>query len=80
MPGSCSLFTHLQLHEMLPVELPGSRSCWRWYIGQLCQQLFVRGEPIFHRGELRVSQRNVLAQPQQVRFGFEKLRFRRLFW
>jgi hypothetical protein len=48
MLGSCRLFTHLQLHEMLSAELPRSRlSC---------------------------------AQSQEVRFSFEKLRFRRIFW
>ena len=37
MVGSCWLFTHVQLHEMLSAELPGSRSCWRRYLGQLCE-------------------------------------------
>ncbi len=35
MVGSCWLFTHLQLHEMLSTELPRSRSRWHRYVGQL---------------------------------------------
>jgi len=80
MVGSCWLFTHLQLHEMLSAELPGSRSRRRRHVSRLCEQLFVRGKSIFHSREFRIGQRNILAQSQQVRFGFEKLRFRRIFW
>jgi hypothetical protein len=31
------LFTHLQLHEMLPAELSGSRPFWRRHVGQFCE-------------------------------------------
>jgi hypothetical protein len=37
MFGFYWLFTHLQLHEMLPAELPGSRLFGRRYVGQLCE-------------------------------------------
>ncbi len=33
MVGLCWLLTHLQLHEMLSPELPGSRPCWGRYVG-----------------------------------------------
>src|ERR1700757_4512749 len=36
MVGSCRLFTHLQLHQMLSAELSGSRSCRGRYVGQRC--------------------------------------------
>jgi hypothetical protein len=76
MIGACWLFTHLQLHEVPTSDLPGRWSGWRWYVDKLLEQLLIRCQPIFHSGQLCVRQRNILAQPQEVCFGFEKLRLR----
>jgi len=60
MVGSCWRLTHLQLHKMLSAELPGSRSRWRRYVRQLCEQLFVRANSFlnirdFYLGSSRSS-------------------------
>ena len=73
MVGSCWLLTQVQLHEVLSTELSGSRSRWRRHVSQLRQQLFIRCKSTFHGSEFRIGQGNILTQPQQVGFGFEKL-------
>ena len=47
---------------------------------QLRQQLFIRGKSIFHGSDFRIGQGNILSQPQQVGFAFEKLGLRRFLW
>ena len=69
-----------QLHQTSGRELPRRESPWRRYVGQLRQQLFIRGKSIFHGSEFRIGQGNILTQPQQVGFGFETLGLRRFLW